>query len=460
MGRPNIGALLTVVLAAMLAGATSGAGALAGTDDAQAACLTKSPDFDAAPDIGFHKHRIAACTEILATQTAPELRVALLVARAESYFRVKSYVRALQDIETLQGAGQDPARLAYARATNFGAMGYATLALAQIEQAIQWGLHTPQAYALRGGAETYVGRYGEAIADLDLAISENPSLGQAYSLRGLADLELGEIDHALADLDQAIKFNPKSADAYYNRGRAHFALDQYDAAIADFREAGRLKPEEKGPGEYIADVQSVMDQPAASDQDGPAPADSPSRPAGRTHNCGAYYPFLSTRLAESGDVMLHYDVSETGSISGVGLERTSGSERLDRAALVCISRHWRNIPAHRAGVAVATPRHLALIRFVAHDLAPDDTLRGTALAALGRYDEAIAEFSRILAIEPDDADAYFRRGFALYVAQRYGDAARDLDKAIRLKPDFDEAEAARELVRAAAMAQSPVHKDI
>jgi len=337
-------------------------------------------------------------------------------------------------------------------------MGYATLALAQVEQAIQWGLHTPRAYALRGSTKTLLGRYGEAIEDLDLAINDDPSLGQAYGIRGLAELELGEIDHALADLDRAISFNPKSADAYYNRGRARFALDQYDAAIADFRAAGGLRPDEPGPDEYIQDVQSVMNQPVAPDQG--TPTDAPSRPAGRTHNCGAYYPSLSTRLGESGDVVLHYDVSETGAISGVGLERTSGSERLDRAALICVSQHWRNIPAYRAGVAVAGPRHLARISFVAHGTATDDIHRAETLAALGRYDEAVTEFSRILSTSPDDADVYFHRGFTLYAAQRYGDATRDLDKAIRLKPDFDEAEAARDLVRAAALAQSPTHDAI
>ena len=194
-----------MILAVVLAAALPGARAQAGTDDAQAACLATMPGmYSSTPDIGFHKRRIAACSEVLASQMAPALRVPLLIARAESYFRVKSYVRALQDLEALRDAGQDPAQLAYARATNLEAMGYATLALAQVEQAIQWGLHTPRAYALRGSTKTLLGRYGEAIEDLDLAINDDPSLGQAYGIRGLAELELGEIDHALADLDREI----------------------------------------------------------------------------------------------------------------------------------------------------------------------------------------------------------------------------------------------------------------
>ena len=97
-----------------------------------------------------------------------------------------------------------------------------------------------------------------------------------------------------------------------------------------------------------------------------APAPTPSKAVGRTHDCATYYPDLSRRLNESGDVMVHYDVGIDGAISNVGIAKSSGSDRLDNAAVSCVSSRWRNTPAMQNNQAVASPGHQAIVRFSLH----------------------------------------------------------------------------------------------
>src|SRR6202000_1072933 len=103
------------------------------------------------------------------------------------------------------------------------------------------------------------------------------------------------------------------------------------------------------------------------------------------------YPLLSNLLHEGGTILLHYDVSVSGTVSGVGMEQSSGNERLDRAGVICVSRHWRNTPAIANGVAVASPHHLARVIFVPYTFAPSELVYGNTLTGLGRYADAVAE---------------------------------------------------------------------
>jgi TonB family protein len=452
MGRRALAWALTLATTIGLAwqGAES---ASSSTDDT---CLSIAKAGPA--DIPVEKRRISACTGLLRDEALADRRGPLLIARAQGYVRTEAYMRALLDLQEAKDLGSNAAALSFDRAWTFEEMGYNSLSLPEVENTIRLGNHSTGIYLMRSIDRALTGHYGEAIEDADLVISEDASLASAYSVRGYARLEIGEIDQAIEDFDRALRLRPGPAETYYYRGRAHFALDQFDAALSDYEQAQRLAPSDYTTG-IIDDVKAAMAAPPApistEAANAAAPPDSPSRAVGHTHNCAAYYPFLSSRLSEVGDVLVHYDVSETGAISNVGVGRSSGYPLLDRAAVICVSRRWRNLPAMKSGSPFATPNHQAVIRFQTLPGTGPDLFHAKGLLAVGRYDDAIAEFGLILASDPGNADLYFRRGFALYVQGQYVDAARDFDKALSLKPDFDDAIAARELVRKAAMAAAP-----
>jgi TonB family protein len=401
--------------------------------------------------------RIAACTGLLDKEQDPARRQLLLIGRSEAYYMTKRPLRALADLDLAEAADPDLGPpIVLARALVHAHMEYYALALPEIQTGIDAGAAVADAYVVRGAAQGFQGNFRETIADADLAIADDPSKDAAYSLRGFANLELGELGAALKDFNTAILLNAKEAAYFTYRGRVHYALDQYDAAIADFTRARALDPSEVSTMQHIAELTALVAVPLP-DPHAPPPLNAPGGPYAHTHNCGGYYPYISGRLHEGGSAILHYDAAADGTVSNVGLEQSSNVARLDQAAVICVSRHWRNTPAYRDGVAVATLHRVARIVFVPYAYPPTDPGYAAALAGVGRYDEAITELTRIIGLQPDKADLYLRRGFAYFIKHDDADATRDFDKAASLTPGDDEALAGGELVRHAAPPEQPPH---
>ena len=91
---------------------------------------------------------------------------------------------------------------------------------------------------------------------------------------------------------------------------------------------------------------------AAPARPAPAPVSAPVFDADYLHNPPPRYPPAAQRLRESGRVMLSVQVSATGMPERVELAASSGSPRLDQAALETV-RRWRFVPAQQGGKAVA-----------------------------------------------------------------------------------------------------------
>lgn len=63
-------------------------------------------------------------------------------------------------------------------------------------------------------------------------------------------------------------------------------------------------------------------------------------------------------------------------------------------------------------------------------------LRGRALTAEGKYDEAVAELTEAIRLQPDLARAYNARGYAYLLARDFQHALADFDQALRLNPGY------------------------
>jgi len=74
---------------------------------------------------------------------------------------------------------------------------------------------------------------------------------------------------------------------------------------------------------------------------------------GRAHTCMDKYPEVSVRLNEEGTTTLSFKVMPDGSVSNVSVAKSSGSDRLDNAAVSCAGR-WRYKPQMVDGTAVET----------------------------------------------------------------------------------------------------------
>jgi Flp pilus assembly protein TadD len=74
-------------------------------------------------------------------------------------------------------------------------------------------------------------------------------------------------------------------------------------------------------------------------------------------------------------------------------------------------------------------------------------LRGRTLTTAGKYNEAIAELSEAIRLQPDFARAYNARGYAYLLKRDYQHALADFDEAVRLDPHYANAIQNRALVQ-------------
>ncbi|MEJ5991888.1 energy transducer TonB [Ramlibacter sp. PS3R-8] len=93
---------------------------------------------------------------------------------------------------------------------------------------------------------------------------------------------------------------------------------------------------------------------AAAPSPAPAPppppaVQLPSTNADYLQNPPPAYPPISRRLREQGKVLLHVQISAQGAALDAQVKRSSGYDRLDRAALDAVLK-WRYVPGKRGGV--------------------------------------------------------------------------------------------------------------
>jgi TonB family protein len=81
-----------------------------------------------------------------------------------------------------------------------------------------------------------------------------------------------------------------------------------------------------------------------------------SRPAtlSKEENCRDDYPFFARLLGREGTTELSFQVLADGTVSGVNVSKSSGSDRLDDAAKDCVAK-WHYRPAVKDGELVDTP---------------------------------------------------------------------------------------------------------
>jgi protein TonB len=84
----------------------------------------------------------------------------------------------------------------------------------------------------------------------------------------------------------------------------------------------------------------------------PAPVHPPSFNAAYLQNPPPLYPAQSRRLGETGRVILRVLVTERGMPERVELRTSSGSRRLDGAALETVQR-WKFVPARQGDTPVS-----------------------------------------------------------------------------------------------------------
>lgn len=101
-------------------------------------------------------------------------------------------------------------------------------------------------------------------------------------------------------------------------------------------------------------IQEVTNKPAPPPKAAPPPPPpTPPQPTTSHAVTADDYPPLSIRLQEQGVVGIRYLVGTDGNVDKVEITKSSGHDRLDKAAIAMVKRKWKFKPATQGGKPVA-----------------------------------------------------------------------------------------------------------
>ena len=93
-----------------------------------------------------------------------------------------------------------------------------------------------------------------------------------------------------------------------------------------------------------------------------APPPTELKPIARTHTIPTY-PTISQRLGEQGTVTLKVTIDIQGNVTDDSIEKSSGSDRLDQAAVAWVKSHWKWQPPTVNGQPVGGVSTLVAVKF-------------------------------------------------------------------------------------------------
>ncbi|WP_457467379.1 tetratricopeptide repeat protein [Thermostichus sp. MS-CIW-37] len=238
----------------------------------------------------------------------------------------------------------------------------------------------PAILAYNRGRERWLSRdVPGAIEQLSLALQRDPCLTNAYILRGEAYFTLGQVSQALEDFGQAIRLAPRRPEPYFYRGLIRQSQGDLQGATAEFAELVRLHP---------------------------------SAP---------HHLNLANLLMQQGSLPLalaHLD-------EAIRLDPTSALAYSQRARLHSYLGEWEAALADWSQAIDWDPSSAHYYQ------------RGVAYACGDHFDEAIADLSRSLEIEPQQPNVLYSRGNLLYALGEIKAALDDYERAFRLEADMN-----------------------
>jgi tetratricopeptide (TPR) repeat protein len=276
------------------------------------------------------------------------------------------------------------------------------------------------------------GQHWEAAkAGLNACLAQQPDFVWAYLFRSVANDRLHALPQAEADFQKALQLNPNE-DARYvlllTRGILRFNQKELERAAADFRSARALKPNQYNAYLNLAHVHLA-----------------------RGHfEEAAEQVKAALRLRPPIRVVIGYHVER-----GRNLLREKRYEEALRACEAALELSpQQTLPCEIRGRAL-----LALGRYRQAETSFDEYLRkggeqtsdlfrgrGLARMKLGKYPEAIEDYTRALE-QAADGEIYQHRGWAHFFSDAWKLALRDFSRALDLDPEAGDAYTGRGLAR-------------
>jgi serine/threonine protein kinase/lipoprotein NlpI len=311
----------------------------------------------------------------------------------------------------------------------------ADLARDSLTACLGQGRNVPWIYLLRGVAHGQLELFAAAEEDFHTALQQQPTEDARYAIfvnRGALFSQQRKLMHAVADLKQAIAIKPKQYQAYANLATVYERQKQFAAALEQLGsaieaattlvQAGQLeRPALAMLYRNRALVQLDSQKSLAALQDFRQAIQVDPRAEDHAE-CGR----ILHRLQQYPEALRAYDaaLSADSSYANAHLGRAETLFKLENYHEAVLSLdHYLNQPGRGARPEVLADVHRA---------------RGLTEVKLGRYADAIADFTLVLSLK-EDSVTHAYRGWAYLVSKAPQLALPDFDKAIQLDPNNGDA---------------------
>lgn len=307
----------------------------------------------------------------------------------------------------------------------------AKAAIEKFDQALQYHdtpeqmIDPAQIYHSRARAFVVAGDYDRAIADWDKVIAIAP-IALGYQSRGIAHEQKGLHDLALKDFTQAITLDPKSPTGYYDRGVVYGNLEKDDLAILDYSKVISL--DSKFTDAYfnraLAYERQGKHDLAISDLNSVIEL-MPDHVCGHIRRGMIYYERKSydAALNDLSYVLVnHADFERSFALYAIRALIYEKKGKYDLAI------------ADYDRLVILDPTRSAYF------------LRAGALSDIGKYDRAIADLTQAVKLDPKFLEGYLSRGRLYQEVSKYDLAIADFDHVTLVQPENVDAYFGRALV--------------
>lgn len=254
----------------------------------------------------------------------------------------------------------------------------------------------------------------KAIEAFSRAIALKPKESSFYAFRADVYGRAGKFDKASSSITEGLKFDPKSRSCLYEKAYLRElrkdrtgALQEFDRLIKQFPDFMQARKERASIYEEKGDYEKAV----------------------------ADYDKLVEIVSDSASKILENAVRKAQAADALGgaMEMTEALEFYPEKIYFLRKRSEAYRSLHRYAEAMNDADY-------AISLAPRDALavlqRGYVEFSMDRSEDAIADFKKVLAIDPEEDTAYWGLGFSRCLIGEYGKAAADFDRYSKTKnPD-------------------------
>jgi tetratricopeptide (TPR) repeat protein len=276
-----------------------------------------------------------------------------------------------------------------------------------------------------------VQQWEAAKAGLNACLIQHPDFVWAYVFRSVANERLQALAEAETDFQKALQLNPNE-DARYvlilTRGILHFNQADLKCAEADFRSAIALKPEQYNAYLNLAQVYLAQGQfEAAAEQVNTALKFQPPHQV-----IGSYHLQRGRTLLQ---IKKYEEAVEACTAALKLFPQQALPHEVCGRALLALGRYEQAEKSFDQYLGKGGEKTTDLFRG-----------RGLARMKLGKYPEAVEDYTRALELAPDP-DIYQHRGWAHLFSDAWKLALRDFSKAIEQDPTSSDAYTGRGLAQ-------------